>query len=385
MLVVDDDPLVRDVVAAILESDGYIVDQAKSGPEGIRMASRQAYDLAVVDYEMPEKDGLAVLHELRQLQPDCQRILCSGNLNVPVIMEAVNRGEISKVLSKPVTPETLIDLVHQSLASRDRSHATDEARKESQRRAWGQELEECFAGNHLTMALQPICRPDGSVAAFEGLLRSDHPNLDNPGAVLHAAEELDQLGDLAEVVAGLAVDRLRQVEGDWRMFINAHPRELSEPELLVRRLEYMTDWRHRLVVEITERTYVLELTEWARSIKMLTDAGFSLAVDDLGSGYNSLVVLAELQPEYLKVDMSMTRGVNADPRKQRLIEMLVRFAESTDATVIAEGIETEAEYRALVNCGVHYMQGYYFGRPATDLEVARRQLAASNLPLADAG
>jgi EAL domain-containing protein (putative c-di-GMP-specific phosphodiesterase class I) len=198
--------------------------------------------------------------------------------------------------------------------------------------------------------------------------------------VLRAAEDLSQLGHVAEVVARRAVERLNQIDGDWKLFINAHPKELIDPPLLQKRLDILEKWKDRVVIEITERTYLLELSQWSTSVRMLSEAGFALAVDDLGSGYNSLVVLAELQPQYLKVDMSMTRSVHLDPRKQRLIEMLVRFADSTDALVVAEGIEAPEEAEALLDCGVHYLQGYFFGHPTTDVDMVRDQIG-SVLPL----
>ena len=80
-------------------------------------------------------------------------------------------------------------------------------------------------------------------------------------------------------------------------------------------------------------------------------------VDDLGAGYSSLSVLAELQPAYVKVDMSIVRNIDTDSRKQRLVDLLVRFADATDATLVAEGVETEAEAAALRDCGAHLLQG----------------------------
>ena len=379
LLVVDDERGIREVFAAILTKAGYEVELATGGREGIAHAARAPFDLAIVDYDMPHTDGITVLGELRELQPQCQRVLCSGNLNVPMIMEAVNRGEINRVLAKPVRAARLLQIVAESLEVRRKRKGVliDIGQPHAAQQL--HDLRDCINGHQLAMALQPIVTPSGKVAAFEGLLRSAHPRLDSPVAVLRAAEDFNMLDDLAAVIARLAVGKLEQLDGDWKLFINAHPKELMEPELLSNRLKILENWRDRLVVEITERTYVLELSEWAASVELLSQAGFELAVDDLGAGYNSLIVLAELQPHYLKVDMSMTRNVDSDPRKQRLIEMLVKFANSTDAIVISEGIETAAEAKALRECGVHLMQGYFFGRPTTDIGLSREHLAAATL------
>jgi EAL domain-containing protein (putative c-di-GMP-specific phosphodiesterase class I) len=87
-------------------------------------------------------------------------------------------------------------------------------------------------------------------------------------------------------------------------------------------------------------------------------------VDDLGAGYNSLSVLAELQPAFMKIDMSIVRHIEHDERKQRLVELLSRFAGATQTKLIVEGIETEEEASVVRRIGADYLQGYLFGRPS---------------------
>ena len=98
-------------------------------------------------------------------------------------------------------------------------------------------------------------------------------------------------------------------------------------------------------------------------IDSIIQKGFMVAVDDLGAGYSSLSVLADLQPKYIKMDMSIIRNVHLEPRKRRLIELLCKFAEATDAMIVAEGVEIEEEMKTLISCGAHLLQGYYFSKP----------------------
>jgi EAL domain-containing protein (putative c-di-GMP-specific phosphodiesterase class I) len=88
-----------------------------------------------------------------------------------------------------------------------------------------------------------------------------------------------------------------------------------------------------------------------------------VAVDDLGAGYSSLSALAAFKPEFMKVDMSIVRGADADAHKRQLLELLAQFARATGATLIAEGVETRAETETLTACGAHWMQGFLWGRP----------------------
>jgi EAL domain-containing protein (putative c-di-GMP-specific phosphodiesterase class I) len=102
---------------------------------------------------------------------------------------------------------------------------------------------------------------------------------------------------------------------------------------------------------------------WQESTRRLRALGFALAVDDVGSGYNSLAVLANLKPEFLKIDMGLVRDVHLDSSKQRLVELLCQFARATGATVVAEGIEKQEEADVVIAAGVSLMQGYLFGKP----------------------
>lgn len=370
VLLVDDEAMILRLETTILERAGYEVETAHDGREGLGLAARRPFDVAIVDYDMPSVDGLDVLRELRDLQPNCQRILCSGNLNLPVVMEAVNRGEISRVIQKPVTPHELLETVNDSIAARERANQLRESFRDAMATSSRIAIEECLEGDFLQLALQPIVRAeDSSVVAFEALIRSTHAALDTPIEVLRAAEEHGLLSRLGKLVAARAAGWLDRLPSGLQLFLNMHPKELTEPKELTGRLDILDGYAPRVVAEITERTYMLDLQSWSESVQLLTDRGFAIAVDDLGAGYNSLAVLAELQPAYIKVDMSIVRSVDRDPRKQRLIEMLARFASSTDTLLIAEGIETAEEAKALRGCGTHLMQGYYFGRPSLEPDI----------------
>ena len=135
-----------------------------------------------------------------------------------------------------------------------------------------------------------------------------------------------------------------------------------------KRLEILQPWANRIVLEITERSRLQAIASWEETLDYIIDKGFMVAVDDLGAGYSSLSVLADLQPKYIKVDMSIIRNVHKEPRKQRLVHLLCKFAEATEAMVVAEGVEEEAEMKTLIDCGAHLLQGYYFSKPQLMLE-----------------
>lgn len=365
ILAVDDErPLAR-AVQRILTRAGHEVTGACSGEEALAAIAAQNFDVAIVDYHIPAPDGLEVLQHLRDAQPECMRILASGRLDLPVVVNAVNCGEISRVLGKPFMPEDLIDAVDQVMSSRNRVANASKQANERERK----QLEECLAGESVQLALQPIVATTNLKArAYEALLRSTHPELNGPGPVLGAAERLGMLNEVADVVADRAERWLRVLPSDMRLFINVHPEELRTPDALQQRLKRLEPCADRVVLEITERSNILDFDSWQETATMLSDMGFALAVDDLGSGYSALSMLAALQPQYIKVDMSIVRDVDADARKRNLIEFLCRFANSTNSVLIAEGVETQAEADTLIEIGADLLQGYHFGAPSLELK-----------------
>jgi EAL domain-containing protein (putative c-di-GMP-specific phosphodiesterase class I)/CheY-like chemotaxis protein len=368
ILAVEDDALVRRCIRRILTRKGHEVIEAAHGPEGLRYAAEQSFDVALVDYNLPMLDGVEVLQRLRELQPGCLRVLVTGQLDLPMVVGAVNRGEIARVIEKPFKSRALIEAVNEVLRTRqimkDVMKVQEEAASAEERRM----LEECLAGDDVQIALQPILHaPDDCIYAYEALLRSSHPVLNGPMPVLRAAEQHGMLSRVAEVVVDRCHAWMKRLPDHVRLFMNLHPDELADPAGVTKRLTPLAPWAHRIVLEITERSKLQGLDQWETSVEAVTALGFSVAVDDLGAGYSSLSVLAELQPSYIKVDMSIVRGVDHEPQKRRLVELLCRFAEATDALLVAEGVETEEEAETLRAIGAHLLQGYLFGRPSLSL------------------
>jgi EAL domain-containing protein (putative c-di-GMP-specific phosphodiesterase class I)/CheY-like chemotaxis protein len=364
ILAVDDTPQTLQLVERALAVEGHQVFLASSGEEALAAARDLAFDVALVDYQISPPNGVEVLAFLRRLQPGCVSILSSGAFDVPVVTEAVNRGHVSRVLTKPFDGGTLVRAVTDAVAARRRLGESYIASASADREAEKEALLACMRGGLLALALQPIVEVATRTAiACEALLRSTHAVLKGPLEVLSAAERQDRMSQLGICVLSLAARRVQQLPADQRLFINLHPSQLAEPDLLAETVAPVRAYASRVVFEITERSKMTDVAAWERSAAMLTAAGFLLAVDDLGAGYSSLSLLAHIKPQYMKVDMSIVRGIDRDLHKQRLLELLCQFAAATGAVVIAEGVETESEARAVAATGVSLMQGYLFGRP----------------------
>lgn len=365
ILIVDDDANVREVLRTSLSRNGYRVDQAGNGAEALKLAVNDSFDAAVVDYQMAPCNGLELLSRLRYLQPRCARLLMSGVLDLPVVMQAVNRGEVSRVIEKPFRLQTILGALEEVIATRDRLEELSRTAGDRNLQLQRVQLEECLSSEALQLALQPIVAAgNGEVQGYEGLLRSTHRELDSAARVIAAAETHDAIGRLADRVTLCARQWLENLPGNVSLFVNVHPAELQREAEMRQRIKILEPWAQRVVLEITERSDVLETTGWRSTINFLTAAGFRIAVDDVGAGYNSLAVLAELRPAFIKVDMSITRHIERDEGRQRLLELLWRFARASDTQLIVEGIETPEEADTVRRIGADLLQGYLFGRPS---------------------
>jgi len=364
ILIVDDDSDMRRMLRFVLQRSGHETDEAEDGTEGLRKAVSGTYDAAVVDYQMPPPDGLELLGRLRDLQPRCVRILTSGALDLPIVMHAINRGEVSRVVEKPFSRQTILDAIDDAVAARARLEELCIGARSDMLDVQRRHLQECLTGEVLQLALQPIVASgDRRVYGYEALMRSSHPVLDTPTRVIAAAEAHDMLGRVADRVTQCAVGVLQTLPEDATLFVNVHPGELADAAAVSQRYVQLRPWARRVVLEITERSYVLENDTWRGAVDSLVACGFRIAVDDLGSGYNSLSVLAALRPHFMKVDRSIVEQIERDDRKQRLVELLVLFAKATGTQLVVEGIETEEEAGVVTRMGADLLQGFLYGRP----------------------
>lgn len=380
VLVVDDTADVRSAVRRILVRAGYDVICAEGGSEALSIAAERDLHAAVVDYNMPGMDGLTLLVRLGEVQPATVRILVSGELDVDVVMAAVNRGDISGVLHKPFDPQALAALLGRGIRRRAMSSQSWYANQDSEAQRVQQELR-ALCSDGLALALQPIVdRTTRRVIAFEGLLRSESNVLPTAGHLIAAAEKYHFIAEITRVVVRQAASWLDELPEHTSLFLNLHPSELEAPEVLLESLAPLADRATRIVLEITERKALAPKGDWRKTIAELRDRGFRIAIDDLGAGASALAALAHVDPDVVKIDMSLVRGIDTDERKQRLVEVICRFAHASNLQVVAEGIETEAEAATCARLGAGLLQGYIFGKAESLRPTVLRNANAPSLP-----
>ncbi len=197
------------------------------------------------------------------------------------------------------------------------------------------------------------------VFAYEALVRSSSPHFQGPPAMLSEALRSRHLGALGRIVRELTVANAPASP----LFVNIHPNEFDEG-WLVQPDDPIFQHEHGVFLEITESVPLSHFAMCQTVLAEVRSRGAYLAVDDLGAGYSNLKYIADLSPEIVKLDRELIVNLRSGTRQHRLVRAIVRLCEELGTKVVAEGIETESEARAVMEAGAHYGQGYFFARPA---------------------
>jgi len=366
VLVVDDDPGLRKLCRRLLANEGWhvtVVEHGRAAVQAIQGAS-EPFDCVVSDVNMPELDGYGLLREIRQSDTDLPVLLMTGDPSLDGAVRAIDQGAVS-YLAKPFDQEAMASAV----ARAARRHGVARMRRRAE--AFAQELdgdlvsrfEKALASSWL--AFQPIIDlPARRVFAFEALIRTDEPTMHRPDILIATAERLDRIHQLGRTVRAAAVMAAPKLPPDVLLFINVHGLELSDEDLYASTGAF-SELAPKIVLEITERIGVDEVAGPAR-VAMLRNLGFRIAVDDLGAGYAALGALATLEPEIVKLDMSLVRDINRHTTKRRVVGAITTLVKELGGRVVAEGVETVAERDTLLDAGIDLFQGWLFARAARD-------------------
>jgi EAL domain-containing protein (putative c-di-GMP-specific phosphodiesterase class I)/GGDEF domain-containing protein len=207
----------------------------------------------------------------------------------------------------------------------------------------------------------PILTTDtGEIFGYEALARGVMRSLRSPEVMFEVAAEADLIWELSRLCRSRAVEGMSSWLTDQQLlFLNVDPHDFSDPSF--ESLEVADP--ERVVIEITERTAIKDYPKFRERLQAFRDRGFRFAVDDAGSGYAGLGSIANLEPDFIKLDISLINSIDTNFIKQNLVETMVRFAEEHNAKVIAEGVERAEELETVKQLGVPLVQGFYLHRP----------------------
>ena len=234
----------------------------------------------------------------------------------------------------------------------------------AQAAAHARALSRSLAAASFRFVYQPIVRvADDALFAYEALCRPTDEGFKHVGELLETAVRTGRIRELGRSLRRIVCEPMPQLPEEVSLFVNLHPQDLSDDQLLEAETN-LARWAQRVVLEVTETEAIRDYDRARSRILALRAHGFRVALDDLGSGYSSLNLLAQLEPDFVKLDIELVRGVRMAGRTARLVKHLVEFCREEGFTTVAEGIETEEEFQAVADLGVDLVQGYLLARPA---------------------
>ncbi|HEY2025522.1 MAG TPA: EAL domain-containing protein [Gemmatimonadaceae bacterium] len=198
------------------------------------------------------------------------------------------------------------------------------------------------------------------IFGYEALARGQMRTLRSPEVMFDVAAEADLIWELSRLCRARALEGMDTRLGPGQLlFLNVDPHDFSDPAFTE---QEVTD-PSRVVIEITERTAIKDYPKFRERLKAFRSMGYRFAVDDAGSGYAGLGSIANLEPDFIKLDISLISAIDTNFIKQNLVQTMVRFANDHGAKVIAEGVERAEEFKTVQDLGVHLVQGFFLHRP----------------------
>lgn len=239
---------------------------------------------------------------------------------------------------------------------------------ENARRASRYELLETILDHQIYSVYEPIVEVSNkTVFAYEALARGPEGSVIHaPVALFKAAEEFDLVFELDCVCRESGLRGAADFPKGTKLFLNIRPSAIHDPafkeERLIETLELSGLAPSDVVFEISEQEPISRSGGFREMCDYYRALGFEFALDDTGTGYSGLEELLEIEPEYIKIDRSMVSGVDQDPARQDILNAMLQLAEKMGARVIGEGLDTIEELDMLERLGIHFGQGWLFGR-----------------------
>ena len=370
IVVIDDDRVVGEIVSALAKAMGLQCDVTRTPDEFFGHVGSDT-SVILLDLVMPEMDGIEILRLLGERNCKARIILMSG-INIRVIetdkklAESLGLSVIGH-LQKPFPINNLQDLLSANIAPEE---PVDQV-SEPQLAIPDQDFYRALDRNEFVLFYQPqINISTGVVTGIEALSRWNHPELGLvfPDNFISRIESLGLMDRFCWITAERALDEVKQFSGPNgylpRLAINVSVsslRDLKFPDIfmnLARKYDFPAE---RIVLEITESG----LMEFSLALDVLTRLrmrNFQLSIDDFGTGYSMMKQLQNVPAIELKIDRTFVKNMHANHADLVMVEKIIEMGHELEMEVIAEGVETEDQFRILRERGCDGAQGYLFSR-----------------------
>lgn len=376
VLIADDDAILRATLCELVQDDPTLelAGAAKDADEAINLARQHQPDVAIVDVKMPRGGGPKAAREIRSVSPKTRSVALSAYGDRTAVIEMLKAGAVGYLL-KGASTDDIHQAIHRSLkghAAVDAEVAGEliqelseqlrrEASEGEERKRRIRRIRAVLGGTGLSMTFQPIFDlTDGDIVGFEALALFEIEPRRSPDQWFAEAQGVGLGVELEMAAASAALEQLGEVPADTFLSLNLSP---DVPAAQAFAHSFPDVPGDRVVVEVTEHTAVDDYPALLGALEGLRSRGVRLAIDDAGAGYASLRHILRLSPDFIKLDVDLTRGIDTDRKRRALAKALIAFASETGSVMVAEGIETEEELKALRHLGVTLGQGYHLARP----------------------
>ncbi|MFK5987089.1 MAG: bifunctional diguanylate cyclase/phosphodiesterase, partial [Pseudomonadota bacterium] len=231
------------------------------------------------------------------------------------------------------------------------------------------ELDIILRDKKLSTLFQPIVNiTKQKIYGYEGLIRGPSNSiLHSPTKLFEAAYQFGRLAELDFLCRYQLINQFKQLSLPGKLFLNTNPESLLEKDYIdgetIKYVQQAGLSPKDIVIEITESYPIEDFSLLTKSINHYRNAGFSVAIDDLGTGYSGLKLWSQMRPDFVKIDRHFISSINDDRIKRQFVISIYEIANSIGCQVIAEGVETAEEYATIRKLGAEYVQGFYFCHP----------------------
>jgi EAL domain-containing protein (putative c-di-GMP-specific phosphodiesterase class I)/ActR/RegA family two-component response regulator len=380
--IVDDHEATLAALRELLREDGFDNVLTTSAPAPMLEAVEASdVDLVILDLRLEDADGLQLLGEIeRRRDPRAflPVLMLTAQASPVVRRRALQAGATDFVLKPFDTVEVLLRIRNlletralqveleghrRGLEDELRRHREEAARREAALAERRSRIERALAPDAIRMVFQPVFDlAAGELLGVESLTRFEVDPRRPPDEWFVEAAAVGLANELELASAQAAVSSLASLPDGAFLAVNVSPEVASTPALS-NVLESAGKDLDRVVIELTEHAPVFDYEGLNSSMRSLRSAGARLAIDDAGAGYATFQHILRLRPDFIKLDLGLTRGIDGDPVRRSLAAALVRFGEEIGALLIAEGVERREELAVLSDLGFAAAQGYFLGRP----------------------
>lgn len=379
VLVIDDDEFMLQMTGIMLEKLGVQRISLCSDPSSI-LRGNDAIEagLIICDLNMPKMDGIECMRHLAEAKFPGAIALVSGEekriLSSAESLAAAQNLNVVGSLEKPFTAQDLQDIVRRAYAHRPIVTLKDNLMVNPEM------LRSAIDHEQLIVYYQPKVEIQTKrFVSVESLVRWNHPEygIIGPNAFIKVAEEFGMINDIAEIVLQIAMTQGGKwyADGlDLKIAINLSLKNLTRldfPEMSVKKAKAAKLPLANVIFEITETSLMLDYVTCMEILTRLRLKGASLSIDDFGTGFSSLEQLMRIPFLELKIDRSFVSGATSNSAARAILDSSVDLAKRLKMSIVAEGVETKADWDLVASLGCDIAQGYYVAKPLPAEEVMR--------------